>query len=231
MENQRGRLTLLLVLGMFAACAFTLAGIQAAGAQSEEDPLQGSPWKRWRITGTNLNDISAVSATDAWAVGTDGVFAHWDGAQWNIVDNTKVIGTSTIYAVDMFASNQVWATSAAGRILRYNGTNWALDPSGLGNVTMFDISMVSPTDGWAAGTSAVFAHYNGSKWLSVSPGSGITSTINGLDMVSSTLGYAVTGMADNSGRVGKIARFDGVSWQLAYTGNRILYDVDMLNAS
>jgi hypothetical protein len=174
--------------------------------------------------------VDAISPTDAWAVGTDGLFAHWNGANWTPVDNTKLIGTSPLYSVDMLTSNQVWATSNNGRILRYNGASWVQEPTNF-STTMYDISMVSSNYGWAAGSSARFARYDGSSWTEVVPGGTLTSTIYGLDMVSTTDGWAVTGTADQSGRTGKIARFNGTTWQQYFTTNRILYDVDMLDAT
>jgi hypothetical protein len=217
-----------LALGLFVV----LAGASDSAQAGHASPDVGSAWKRWQLTGSSVADVDAVSSTDAWSVGSDGLFAHWDGVRWTAVDNTKLIGTSAVHAVDMLASNQVWATSTQARFLRYDGANWVLESSNVPtNLSMSNISMVSPTYGWAAGTSANFARYDGTTWTHVVPGGTLTSTINGIDMVSTTDGWAVTGTADTSGRVGKLARFNGTTWQQAFTTNRILYDVDMLDAN
>ncbi|HYP39683.1 MAG TPA: hypothetical protein VEX13_04915, partial [Chloroflexia bacterium] len=146
-----------LALGLFAV----LAGVGGSAQAGQAIPDVGSAWKRWQLTGSSVADVDAVSSTDAWAVGSDGLFAHWDGTRWMAVDNTKLIGTATVHAVDMLASNQVWATSTQARFLRYDGANWVQESSNVPtNLSMSNISMVSPTYGWAAGTSANFARYD-----------------------------------------------------------------------
>jgi hypothetical protein len=215
-----------LLLGLVAAG--TLAALGGSASAQSSAPDQGSPWTRWQLTGTNLEAVDAISASDAWAVGSDGVLAHWDGARWTAIDNTK-IGTHIYYSVDMVASNAVWATASGGPIMRYNGTTWADQPRNNGSTTLFDVSMVSTTDGWAVGTNATFMRYNGTDWQIFPPAGTITPTMYGVDMVSATSGWAVGGRTDASGTIAKIARWNGTAWTDQFTYNRILNAVDMLD--
>jgi hypothetical protein len=94
---------------------------------------------------------------------------------------------------------------------------------------MYDVSMVSTTDGWSVGTNATFMRYNGTDWQIVPPAGTITPTMFGVDMVSATAGWAVGGRTDASGTIAKIARWNGTQWTDAFTYNRILNAVDMLD--
>jgi|GEM_PF-1645695 len=224
--------TIILMVGIFAYLSAALMAL-AQTSSAVAGPEQGSEFQRYQLTGASLTDIDAVSGSDAWAVGSDGLFAHWDGTNWNAVDNTKLIGVSAVQAVDMLATDQVWASVQGGRMARYNGSSWVLEPTNY-TANMNSISMVSPTDGWATGANATFARYNGTNWQEVRPSGTLTVTMQGIDMVSSTDGWAVGGqISPNEGPLGRIARWNGTNWQEFPTpvGNRILYDVDMLNAS
>ncbi len=215
------------------ACVTTMLAASAQMSSAAVSPDQGSEFRRYQLTGASLTDIDAVSGSDAWAVGSDGLVAHWDGANWTAVDNTKLIGISAVQAVDALASDQVWASVQGGRMLRNNGGAWVLEPTNY-TANMNSISMVAPNDGWAAGANASFAHYNGASWQEVRPSGTLTVTMQGIDMVSATDGWAVGGqISPNEGPLGRIARYNGSNWQEFPTpvGNRILYDVDMLDAS
>jgi hypothetical protein len=222
------------VAGAAVALVFGAALVPSlgAGAQSPTDPT-ASPWKRYQLTGTHVYDIDALSATDAWAVGSDGLFAHWDGSNWNVVDNTDVNGAAAVQDVEMVASNQVWALST-GNVLKYDGTAWTNETDSFAT-TVNGISVVSPTYGWAAGASGSFARYDGTAWTPVAVSTSITETIYGLEVLSTADGWAVGGApAPTGGTIQtEIARFDGTTWNSFATpvANRILYAVDMLDSS
>jgi hypothetical protein len=96
--------------------------------------------------GNSLAGVSAVSATDAWAVGsavgrtkfvpTHTVILHWNGTAWTRVtspDPGGTIGTSELDAVDARTATDAWAvgdyiSQANGAydtlILHWNGTSW-----------------------------------------------------------------------------------------------------------
>jgi len=152
-----------------------------------------------------LFGVKAISANDAWAVGSfdngAGVYQsltlHWDGMNWSIVNSPNAGNSNILTAVEGTASNDVWAVgySAVGAnvartlILHWNGAAWSLVPSP--NVSNFNtfasVVALAPNDVWAVGsyyTDAVVLrtmvqHWNGTEWSVVpSPNAGMDD--NGL---------------------------------------------------
>jgi hypothetical protein len=83
--------------------------------------------------GVNLAGISAVSATDIWAVSNSDV-AHWDGKQWKITKNplgpqSTIVSFSAVAAI---SKQSVWAVGTSSNetiIAHWNGTRWSIAPS------------------------------------------------------------------------------------------------------
>lgn len=64
-----------------------------------------------------LYDVSALSQTDAWAVGhdssyNDGLILHWNGTSWNEMSSPA---TDLIRAIDMTSANDGWAVPPTKR--------------------------------------------------------------------------------------------------------------------
>jgi hypothetical protein len=86
-----------------------------------------------------LSAISAVSATDAWAVGgsnTDPegiipVALHWDGSSWSLVPVPKPRSGILLKAVSAAATDDVWAVGDFGRRIatplfeHWDGSSWS----------------------------------------------------------------------------------------------------------
>jgi hypothetical protein len=80
-------------------------------------------------TTETLRSVWAVSATDAFAVGENGVILRWDGTAWSTMSS----------AADSWAGRRltgVWGSSATnvfavgetGTLLRFDGTRWSEQP-------------------------------------------------------------------------------------------------------
>ncbi len=218
------KLTIVLVtMALLSALAPVLAGRFTVSAS----PDTGSPWTRYQLSGGTINDIDAISATDAWAGGNDGILAHWDGSSWQAVDASKTIEANQVSTLDMLASNSVWAY-AGGLFILYDGSAWTTVPDSVSS-TMYSISMLSSTDGWTSGTDAHFGHWDGSNWSEITASPSVTETMYSISMLSSTDGWAVGGtVIPNVGMQGKIARWNGTSWDAfpSPVTNRIFYGVD-----
>jgi len=148
-------------------------------------------------TGENgeLAAVSAVSGTDAWAVGTtngelNGVGArplidNWNGTAWTQVTAPSTPG-NTAYLVAASASSaaDAWAVghTAVNREdfaplgLHWNGTAWSVSPSlatALGGQIGDGVTDISPTDAYAIGGGLGSAHtglvarWNGAAWSQV----------------------------------------------------------------
>ena len=122
-----------------------------------------------------LNAVSAASATDVWAVGsqnmtsfkhTDPIAAHYDGTSWTIVPTPATTGgsKSILFGVADLGSTNAWAVgrSEGNRALieHWTGSAWSIVPAPVPAVpagetfvgtTLNAISARSATDIWAVG--------------------------------------------------------------------------------
>lgn len=103
-----------------------------------------------------------------------------------------------------FSSDNLWAVGDSGQILRWNGTAWALSPSGTTR-NLNSIWGSSPTDLWAVGELGTILHFDGSAWsLTPAPG-GSTVTLQ-----------VVRGSGPTDvwvgGNMGTIFRYNGSMW-------------------
>jgi hypothetical protein len=122
-----------------------------------------------------LSGVSAVSSTDAWAVGSyggggaPGVILHWTGTAWAKIKGPNPGGPSgdtRLNAVSADSATDAWAvgyyrnpfTNVTGNslILHWTGTSWTkvASPSpggGSGLTVLNNVTAISPTDAWAVG--------------------------------------------------------------------------------
>lgn len=144
----------------------------------------GTAWSQVTVPSAGnaiLNGVTAISANDAWAVGSkDGyhtpVAFHWNGSTWSEVPTPALGGTGNnpLYSVTALASDKVWAvgyrSDGSGPqplAERWNGTAWhietlpALDLGGLAQgVAAVPGTGASPLI-WAVGYKDAFV--NGSS--------------------------------------------------------------------
>lgn len=127
-----------------------------------------------------LRSVSAVSATDVWAVGysertPQGTLTeHWDGTSWNIVPSPNA-GISFLYGVAAISDSDVWAVGAGdpGAIIEHwNGTSWSIVSNPASQYTDLDgVAAISSTDIWAVGahntipfSNPIIEHWDGNAW-------------------------------------------------------------------
>jgi hypothetical protein len=139
-----------------------------------------------------LASVSALSATNAWAVGRDDgsvLTEHWDGQKWSSVglpsgpcdvfeSSCQFTSVSADSASDVIAvgdgilnTSPTW--TAAPLAYRWNGRAWQPMPipTGLPYTALDQVKAFSPTDAWAVGvgpsgtqTAATLTHWNGASW-------------------------------------------------------------------
>jgi hypothetical protein len=133
--------------------------------------------------GGELSGVTAISATDAWAVGDTSAGAivstltvHWNGTAWKRVPSPAAQPDGELLSVSAASANDVWAGGIAGGhalMLHWNGVAWNQVPIPQADPTYSYISGVaatSATNAWAAewdedGTNnTVILHWDGSTW-------------------------------------------------------------------
>ncbi len=175
-----------------------------------------------------LLGVTAVSASDVWAVGFDHtgtLVEHFDGASWSIVSSPNpVSGTNVFNGVTAISSNDVWAVGEsivpgdASRTLaeHWDGTSWtavATPNQGPLNNEFFAVTALSSTDVWAVGYRAkplpeggfvnrtVTQHWDGASWsVVISPNLGIDDVLLGATSAGPSTVFAVGGFTNPSQR-------------------------------
>lgn len=85
------------------------------------------------FTANSLAGVIAITATDAWAVGSTGsmtrtfigdtidqqtvwqpLIEHWDGVQWSIIPGPQLTGQAMLYGVAASSPGDVWAVGSLG---------------------------------------------------------------------------------------------------------------------
>src|SRR5579863_1290773 len=143
-----------------------------------------------------LNGMTAVSASNLWAVGfqqnsggtQQTLIEQWNGTGWNVVSspNPSVNGDS-LTGVAAVSANTIWAVGAQQNssflpgtlIEQWNGTQWSVVKSpniGTYNNQLYGVIGFSPSSAWAVGFSVqlngppqtLSERWNGTKWSVVS---------------------------------------------------------------
>lgn len=125
----------------------------------------------------SLNAVTALSATDAWAVGsyvTDGnavtatLIEHWDGTAWRVIPSPNRLTTpnrntiNALTSITAVAPDDIWAVGYTVSldepyqtlILHWNGRDWSIvdSPNSAGPYNALNaVAAAGPDDVWAAG--------------------------------------------------------------------------------
>jgi hypothetical protein len=231
-----------IVAGAATAAAIVLsASAEPAAPSCAAAGAPAQPAPGWRIVcplppGTTVTGIDAISASDAWAIGSPQVTPamlvwHWNGARWlpvpapdPVPPGPAVPGGPSRCSADALAvspDGTVWVFGArsdlmdpAGCILRWNGRDWVTEPGWAQSV-----AAVSPGPGdlWVfAGDFPVAgplnaAHFDGAGWssmkLQVDPGTDSVSALTPSDI---WLEGSALSPGTASGFV--VMRWNGRSW-------------------
>jgi hypothetical protein len=157
--------------------------------------------------------VSGSSFSDIWAVGSNGIIVHWDGAEWLAVPSET---TNTLYSVVAVSPTLAYCVGSGGIILKWDGGTWKPQHS----PTTHDLFGVTiATDPIAVGAHGTIVRSVGGviDWtLDASP------VINDLHSVAQQLGNTAVAV----GNIGTVLEFDGVSWNVIVSGtSQNLYNV------
>ncbi|MFL5586083.1 MAG: hypothetical protein ACJ8DI_00300 [Ktedonobacteraceae bacterium] len=168
----------------------------AAGDVSSQTLIEHWNGSQWSIVASpnpgspfnNLRSVTAVSATNVWAVGqydTSSGFhtlvEHWNGSQWKVVASPNPPSREgTLNGVDALTANNIWAVgfttdmNGFSQTLaeHWNGTTWQLvaspNPDPMIN-GLSSLSAASANNIWAVGiqnvaSKTLIQHWNGTQW-------------------------------------------------------------------
>ena len=187
---------------------------------------------------TTLIGVTAVTASEAWAVGGIGedpesptavAIQRWDGSKWSPVEAPSPGSfVNELRAVDAAEPNDVWAVGRFDRgfgdeplVLHWDGTDWlqAELPGDLHGI-LNGVAAISPTNVWVVGFSgdpavslerAMVLHWDGTAWANVEVGrtiGGGKAALEDIDAVSPTDLWAVGYHHFQPSMI----RFDGEAW-------------------
>nr|WP_133995145.1 hypothetical protein [Streptomyces sp. 846.5] len=144
----------------------------------------------------DLQGVSVIGATNAWAVGWDAgkaLIEHWDGARWSVSPNPGLLpGKSSSWLLDVAAVSaaDVWAVGESAvaakdscLIEHWDGGSWGSVacplPADARKARLLAVAEVSPEDLWAVGYFTTGAgsdtqtahplteHFDGTGWSMV----------------------------------------------------------------
>ncbi len=166
-----------------------------------------------------LQGVTAISASNAWAVGdySNGtayqtLIARWNGTTWKRVPSPNPGGSTRhnqLLGVTAISASNAWAvgyydtgTSHQTLIAHWNGTTWTQVPSPNPSPTfnaLHGVVAISSTNAWAVGqydkdtvSQTLIVHWNGSTWTQVpSPNLGVSAFLRGVDATSASSIWAV----------------------------------------
>jgi hypothetical protein len=193
--------------------------------------------------GNLLLGVSALSATDAWAVGGSGdpidptqtLYEHWDGETWTAVDGPNP-GTALneLAAVDQIATDDAWAVGRTSSgfgddplITHFDGATWDVQPipADVSSGALTGVSAAAADDIWAVGSTgdalvglerALILHFDGTQWTMVDAASAVGG---GRSLLSGVWAFA----PDDVWAVGYhhnqplVLHFDGKRWERSST--------------
>lgn len=228
-----------------ATHAFAVGSVTGHGIAESWD---GTRWSLMSTPNPDLADtllgVSAVSATDVWAVGfakptatsdQHALIEHFDGTKWTIVPNPSNGITDSLKAVSARSATDVWAVGSNGRntttlplVEHWNGTSWSIVPSaklGPSATGFFNGVTTSPNGAvWAVGTAttpavpegsnrgALIERWNGSAFVQVATppttDARFTTTLTAVAESGSNDVYAVGDFGDD----GIALHWDGTAW-------------------
>jgi hypothetical protein len=206
--------------------AVATAGTYPAAAAGNPDVAVGSG------PAGQLNQVTATSARDVWAVGCTGgsclhpLVVHWDGRSLQVRSPGRAFYGDELSGVAAISARDVWVVGNGTRggvttlIAHWNGRSWKRIPSPNPPPAKYaDVltaaAAVSVRDVWAVGyasngSTTLIEHWNGRSWRQVrSPSPGANDILWGVAAASARNVWAVGG----DGGKTLIEHWNGRSWK------------------
>jgi hypothetical protein len=180
----------------------------------------GGIWTSWLLP-ESIIPLAIYMADDneGWLTTSHDIW-HWDGQNWSIDYSGRYFtGVSG-------AGGQVWGVGLTDLVMGRTGADpWVQQRGGPTEHQLNRVAALNAEEAWAVGNAGTILHYSAGDWQPIT--TTISADLYGLQMLSSSDGYAVGGI---SGSSGLIAYWDGTSWQQVMTTATTLRGIYMLNS-
>ena len=189
---------------------------------------------------TDLWAVTALSATNVWAVGNENVgrftfrplVEHWNGRAWTLVrvPTPRLTGTgASLFGVAAASPRDIWAvggydtgTRFQPLIEHFNGDRWTIVPAPVaGSAVLNRVSLLPSGTGWAAGSQGAPPHaralverFDGRRWA-VAPTPQVPGSSSLVDVLALTprLAWAVGSYSQRPGANRTlIEKWNGHAW-------------------
>lgn len=228
------------------------SGSQRSNGQTLIEHWDGASWQI--VTSPNpgsiyntLYGVTAISASDVWAVGysvntpgvTQTLIEHWDGTSWSVMKSPSSASMNNeLFSVSAASARNVWAVGFITTLTsnqtpvdqtlieHWNGTRWSVvkSPSpGSSSDHLSGVAVVSADDVWAVGNRNTFdqtliEHWNGTRWSVVaSPSPGSGDDLRGVTALSASNAWAVGYTSTSSSIQTLVEHWNGTRWQVVTT--------------
>jgi hypothetical protein len=228
--------------------------VGTAGSQSTSGVPLIEFWNglRWRIVPSptvqsrysTLQGVSAISLTNAWAVGywansrdvTQTLIEHWNGVRWSVVPSPSPgSANNELFGVSAASANNIWAAGFTATptfqhtlIEHWNGVRWSVvaSPSpGPNSDYLSSVAAVSVNNVWAVGSRNTFSqtlteHWNGAHWTVVpSPSLGSSDDLRDVSATAANNVWAVGYSLQGSTIRTLTERWNGTHWLIVASPN------------
>jgi hypothetical protein len=193
-----------------------------------------------------LFDVSAISPTDAWAVGyasgnnrTRSIIEHWDGGSWSIVPAPEPGTDQALTAVTAISASDVWAVGSAAKAngtshplaIHWDGQSWSVVSPASSDRAILSLDGVTGTSSenvWAVGqrygglkVGTLAEHWDGTSWERVHVPSSTDTWLRAVDAVTADDAWAV-GHDRRQGSYPStlVQRWDGAAWSTVTSPNQ-----------
>lgn len=122
---------------------------------------------------SSLNGITAISATDIWAVGSSGgnstngfpdnipLIIHWDGHNWSTAKLPPTLNIGSLFTIKAISASDIWAVGAGSfrspappLLAHWDGQQWTRATNMIGapaGTFLTKLATSGPDDVWAVG--------------------------------------------------------------------------------
>jgi hypothetical protein len=134
--------------------------VWVGGEQSTAAHFDGTSWTRYIAAGTENVALWGSASDDVYVGGLFGV-AHWNGAQWEPVED-DIRGASAVWG---FSADDVWVADNH-ELFHFDGRIWdRTELDGIGDVEA--MWGARGDDIWGVGSFGSIAHFDGRAWREV----------------------------------------------------------------